>query len=431
VQDLLQITRDLEQASHDFFLTSHELTKKTDRAAEEAAANTQSLFEKHNVEMNRLKRTVEKEMHESHQAVSSMESIVKDRKRKLDSMVKSMAREEEKVKHAENYSAPTGKRGTLLVVMHKNQDKVNSRYDDLQEQYDCASRLLSELWATHNALEDDRNMKSIAMKFTARCLAMTSTPDEEPRMAEFRKEMQRNLERTTHALVQLKPDVLSALRKRIRAHASMAIGGLDSLFARICKTKGPELSASDVRAVLRNVLKVSQDVISDLQIAAFADMLDEDGSGGVDVQELREFIDKEPTQKVADFVIKPVDSERAKREAREASEKRPSLDTLPVLKPSQIALLKKRIRGAAWIAAADMGLPTGDGLALESLFSKFDKDGGGELEDAEVRRAFRKGLRIPKTQISDLEMWTIIHMIDGDGSGAINVHELTEWVNSQ
>merc|ERR1712224_208577 len=183
---------------------------------------------------------------------------------------------------------------------------------------------------------------------------------------------------------------------------------------------------------LRKVLKINKDVISDNEIATLCAMLDEDDSGGIGVEEFRHFIEQEPhMQTVESFNIQHISSAKAAREAAEYEE-RPPLESLPHLKPTQIANLKKRIRGAAWIAANDQGLPGGGlGAQLSALFGQYDKDGGGTLEDMEVRKAIRTGLKIPKSQLSDSELWTLIHIIDNDHSGTIDVQEFVDWVNSE
>jgi len=139
-----------------------------------------------------------------------------------------------------------------------------------------------------------------------------------------------------------------------------------------------------------------------------------------------------PSFKTVDsFDIRKVEKAKEKRTEGEVQE-RPPLEVLPILKKSQIVNLKKRIRGAAWIAANDQGISASTPAEqLASLFSQYDKDGGGSLEDLEVRKALRKGLKIPKAQLSDAELWTLIHLIDDDGSGCIDVQEFVAWVHSE
>lgn len=362
--------------------------------------------------------------------MSIIEVNVRDTKRQLSKLKNSVGHIDHTLQRCKSDAAKR-ERSTLLGAVQANHEKLHANYVSQQDQQKWATRLLFDLRNTHEALEEDHAVKSMAMKYTHKCLLVTPQPDEDPRAVEARKQMSLRALRTETSFVELRAGTLRELRRRLKAMATLDDGSLDSFFAKIISSKsGEELTDYDVKVVLRKVLKIGTNIISDCEIATLCAMLDEDDSGGIGIQEFRDFIEQEPTMKTVDsFTIEHVAKAREKR-ATEEHEVRPPLETLPVLKPTQIANIKKRIRGAAWIAATDQGLKTGSGLELGALFSQYDKDGGGDLEDMEVRKAIRTGLKIPKSQLSDSELWTLIHFIDQDHTGSIDVQEFVDWVNS-
>jgi len=352
----------------------------------------------------------------------------------IDKMRNQMLQSDRKLQRLKNYSART-ERLTLLGAGQAANDRLHSRWDALQEQWENASRVLHDLEVAHEALEEDHHIKTIAMKYTHKCLLVAAKEEDDPKTRDNRiKVRERCMDHRGWA--EITKATLQELRAKIRALASTSSGvDLDGYFGGLLYNHklGDEITDKDLRLILRKDMKVSPKVISDEQIASLCAILDDDGSGSVNVQEFKDFIDQEQNMaKIESFNVATHSSHGGARKKRiqEESETRPPLDTLPFLKPSQMVQLKKRIRGAALIAARDQALDVGGGSELEALFGQFDKDGGGELEDFEVRRAFRVGLKIPKTQLSDAELWTLIHTIDADGSGSIAVKEFVEWVNS-
>lgn len=206
---------------------------------------------------------------------------------------------------------------------------------------------------------------------------------------------------------------------------------MDTFFEeKVAKLHGYELTDEDVKQILRRTLKLSPKMISDPQIKSLCAIIDSDCGGTVGVHELREFIDKEQpeTRTVASFGVASQRSAKEKRVEVE-TEMRPPIESLPYLKPSQISALRKRIRSAASLAAKLQGLAfSDDAEAIAKLFMQFDKDGCGELQDLEVRKAIRATLKIPKTFLGDNELWMLIHTIDSDQSGCIVVQEFVDWV---
>mmetsp|Transcript_30079 Transcript_30079/g.54871 ORF Transcript_30079/g.54871 Transcript_30079/m.54871 type:complete len:404 (+) Transcript_30079:150-1361(+) len=86
-------------------------------------------------------------------------------------------------------------------------------------------------------------------------------------------------------------------------------------------------------------------------------------------------------------------------------------------------VLQNKIKSAAYTGAK--------GQELGVLFARFDIDGSGELEFDEVERALRHTLKIPKHLVSDDEIQKVCDVLDADGSGAVSVEELVEFVTHE
>jgi len=68
------------------------------------------------------------------------------------------------------------------------------------------------------------------------------------------------------------------------------------------------------------------------------------------------------------------------------------------------------------------------GRQLEELFQRLDKDRSGQLDEQEVRRAFRRTLRIPESIVSDFEISSFCALLDADGMGSISIDEIVAFV---
>merc|ERR1712070_405716 len=324
----------------------------------------------------------------------------------------------------ESKHAGAEKRTSILEAAKAGNDRLNYRWKLLEEQQEASARLMYDLEQAMDAMEEDHNVKTISMKYTHKCLLVQAKEENDPRTADTRFKI-RERARMERGFPEIKPGILLELRRRIRALASTSTGiDMDSFFDKIGRVHGQELTDEDVRQVLRRTLRISPKFISDPQVQSLCAMIDTNGSGTMNVSELKEFIDQEHVMRNVDsFNISKTISARNKRQEEETCV-RPPIDTLPYLKPSQVASLKKRIRSAASLAARDRGLVSASAReALTALFIQYDKDGTGELEDLETRKAIRVGLKIPKQALSDSEMWTLIHSIDIDQSGCIVVEE--------
>jgi Ca2+-binding EF-hand superfamily protein len=86
--------------------------------------------------------------------------------------------------------------------------------------------------------------------------------------------------------------VLEVLRLKIKGAAYTGTGGRDLglTFARFDRDRSGELDEDEVRIALRRSCKIPPSVVSDIEIAAFCELLDEDGSGTISVKELVAFL---------------------------------------------------------------------------------------------------------------------------------------------
>ena len=68
-------------------------------------------------------------------------------------------------------------------------------------------------------------------------------------------------------------------------------------------------------------------------------------------------------------------------------------------------------------------MPAGQNAA--TLMRFFDRDGNGTLEPDEFRAAVRKGGGLTSSLFSDAEVQALFALIDADGSGSVDVLELS------
>eukprot|EP00440_Ansanella_granifera_P009588 gb/GFBE01010390.1/.p1 GENE.gb/GFBE01010390.1/~~gb/GFBE01010390.1/.p1 ORF type:complete len:825 (+),score=199.87 gb/GFBE01010390.1/:1-2475(+) len=99
---------------------------------------------------------------------------------------------------------------------------------------------------------------------------------------------------------------------------------------------------------------------------------------------------------------------------------------LPLVQPLSKAVVDKirsKIKSAAYTG------PNGKGF--DEIFSRMDKDGSGALEPEEVKRALRCSLRIPKSVVSDQEVYSLCTLLDADNSGSISIPELVAFCGGE
>lgn len=70
------------------------------------------------------------------------------------------------------------------------------------------------------------------------------------------------------------------------------------------------------------------------------------------------------------------------------------------------------------------------GRQLDVLFSRFDRDGSGVLDEDEVRSALRRTLKITPSSVSDAEISALCTTLDADHSGTVSIRELLDFLSA-
>lgn len=84
--------------------------------------------------------------------------------------------------------------------------------------------------------------------------------------------------------------------------------------------------------------------------------------------------------------------------------------------------VRGKIKAAAYTGHA--------GRQLDVVFSRFDTDGSGQLDEDEVRSALRRALKIPPSVITDAEVSGLCATLDADDSGSVSIAEIIDFLNS-
>lgn len=130
-----------------------------------------------------------------------------------------------------------------------------------------------------------------------------------------------------------KRGVLAELRAKIKSAAYTGPGGRnwEVTFSRFDKDHSGELDEDEVRMAIRKACKIPPSVITDVDISALCELLDEDASGRISVAEL------------VDFLLADVDVEHLQEEVRAT---RITLDSLNDAQEKSLADLRTKI--AVW-----------------------------------------------------------------------------------
>merc|ERR1719272_2358806 len=89
-------------------------------------------------------------------------------------------------------------------------------------------------------------------------------------------------------------------------------------------------------------------------------------------------------------------------------------------KDGVLGTLRQKIKSAAY---------TGPGARdLVEVFTRFDRDKSGELDEEEIRIALRRSCKIPPSVISDVEIMALCEMLDEDESGSVSIAEMVDFL---
>ncbi|KAH8071344.1 hypothetical protein JL721_4316 [Aureococcus anophagefferens] len=152
-------------------------------------------------------------------------------------------------------------------------------------------------------------------------------------------------------------------------------------FKKFDKDKSGDMNAKELSKMIRVSLKISEKELSEADVKALIDALDDDGSGSLSLDELADF-------------------ERKKKTLDEA----------------EMAHFQMKLQAATF------------GHSPQELFKSFDKSGDGLLNAEELTHLIRVELRIPGSELSDDEIAMFIKAVDDDGTGNLSLAELGDFV---
>jgi Ca2+-binding EF-hand superfamily protein len=301
----------------------------------------------------------------------------------------------------------------------------------LEEELRCARESVAKLGHSRTQLSRDLEMKTASWNVDFSCSNLnrcqfedkdrTSAPTSPQKPWKPREPPPKPLEEST--LNQLRLKVKSAA---YTSHAGME---LDMIFRRFDKDGSGQLDIDEVRQALRRSLKVPPSLISDLQIKSLCKQLDADQSGAVSVEEIVDFLAGGPKQTPRKrhaqvhvlapltSVSKPimVTTREGPPRPLESWQSPPPKTSRRPMSTEELGQVRQKIKAAAYAGHL--------GRQLEEIFSQFDTDGSGQLEDDEVKRALRRTLRLPKSEVSDEQVAALCAALDADKSGAVSIQD--------
>mmetsp|Transcript_15098 Transcript_15098/g.26426 ORF Transcript_15098/g.26426 Transcript_15098/m.26426 type:complete len:1561 (-) Transcript_15098:132-4814(-) len=202
----------------------------------------------------------------------------------------------------------------------------------------------------------------------------------------------------------LTPEVLEKIKSKIKS-AAYTKGGrqLEALFARMDKDRSGHVDDDEFKSCIRRVFQIPPETISDEEILQLSSMLDTDKSGQISLEELRGFVGSDPKNipNYEEYILR----------------KKTWLD------PGAVKSLKSKIKSAAYVMH--------DGLQLEQLFNRMDKDGSGHIDEMELRLCVRRYFKMPPSKISDEEVSLLYSALDSDDSGLVDLEELVKFIGPE
>eukprot|EP00931_Biecheleriopsis_adriatica_P060203 TRINITY_DN36133_c0_g1_i1.p1 TRINITY_DN36133_c0_g1~~TRINITY_DN36133_c0_g1_i1.p1 ORF type:complete len:790 (-),score=159.63 TRINITY_DN36133_c0_g1_i1:46-2415(-) len=297
-------------------------------------------------------------------------------------------------------------------------------YDSLAEQREQAEEIIESLKPAVEELQADLRRKTAAWKIDEACIRVTAIKGLELDAPPSHRNGQAKAGRPP-GMRQARPislEVQDKLRSKIKAAAYTGTQGrqIDVLFSRFDKEGTGELGDEELRRALRRTLRIPPTAITDQEIINLCGLLDNDNSGSVSIQELMDFVGAEQESRRS-APLEPIRTEE--RPPPEPKPPKPRTKPWKPLAPEILEKLKFKLKSAAYTGTA--------GRQLEVAFSRFDKDGFGQLEDDQVRRILRRVLRIPASQVSDQEIASLCGMLDLDNDGYVSVDELVAFVGME
>eukprot|EP00929_Paragymnodinium_shiwhaense_P064574 TRINITY_DN3235_c0_g1_i1.p1 TRINITY_DN3235_c0_g1~~TRINITY_DN3235_c0_g1_i1.p1 ORF type:complete len:1714 (-),score=501.51 TRINITY_DN3235_c0_g1_i1:139-5280(-) len=195
------------------------------------------------------------------------------------------------------------------------------------------------------------------------------------------------------------------------------------LFLTFDEDKSGNLDFEEMRVMVRKKLRVVEKDISDEDIRALMNAIDDDGSGEVSIDEIVDFLEEE-LQKQQKERDEEVDYASLRKKAGQKLDKK-----IRKKKKEPVKLdpaIEKNLRFRLRYATSRNGR-WNEALARK-VIGEFDKDRGGDLGIEEFTKLVRLELKIPKNQLSDQDIKLFFRAVDQDGEGSIDIEELIEFM---
>ncbi|KAH8071297.1 hypothetical protein JL720_11510 [Aureococcus anophagefferens] len=198
-------------------------------------------------------------------------------------------------------------------------------------------------------------------------------------------------------------------------------------FKKFDKDKSGDMNAKELSKMIRVSLKISEKELSEADVKALIDALDDDGSGSLSLDELADFVEHGTATFYADHAATEA-ADAGKRTTKWGAKDEP--DEMKKLRRATAAKeRKKKTLDEAEMAHFQMKLQAATfGHSPQELFKSFDKSSGGLLNAEELTHLIRVELRIPGSELSDDEIAMFIKAVDDDGTGNLSLAELGDFV---
>lgn len=203
-------------------------------------------------------------------------------------------------------------------------------------------------------------------------------------------------------------------------------------FRKFDKDKSGDLGAKELEKMIRTSLKISKSELSEKDVAALVQALDDDNSGSVSIEELGDFVEHGSATFYVDAEIAAEAWERDASPTRQKLKWGERADEATSAKADRKARLAKKLKPdfnedtmkklQGKLQAATFGADP-----LE-IFRKFDTDGSGDLDEGELTRLIRLELKVASDDLPDDVIKAFMRAIDDDGDTVVNVGELADFV---
>lgn len=192
-----------------------------------------------------------------------------------------------------------------------------------------------------------------------------------------------------------KAESLAQTRRKINAAKARLQKSWEDVFGKCDKDKSGTLEFREFEEAVRKVLNINQNGLGENQLRAIFQEIDADRSGGVNIEELLNYLTK---------------GYRTQEEIA-----------------SRARIRIQRVRRALKMAFATLG--TSD-AALRRLFVKVEMDSDHTLSMYEFKSFVRMELKLSFWEVNNTDVDEFYIFLDRDGSGGITINELLGFVKT-